>query len=285
MAQVKYDIFTYQLSPITTNQQDLFREIKSADEIMANKNGRFYEVFHDDISFFHRRFKLTYQVEYHTKDVIIIRLANKKKVAIEKGFHRAVFDSEPSSVIIIYNNEDYQYMVIESDRTSFGTSFTVMRILYNALSRELAKYNLQIKIHPKYEEKAFWDLVDQYSEQIEALKFEYEYPNLARVNQTLIEDLKLASKELSSSKTKLEFDATKTHVLTNLTEDNKQLTNMVKASASGAGPIKIKLKTHRNWESTENKVSSLHFDELTVDLPGDSKQEFVEAIIDKLKNQ
>ncbi|MAC94589.1 MAG: hypothetical protein CMC96_03710 [Flavobacteriales bacterium] len=280
----KFDIFTYQLSPVSRPQLGLFDENLTREQLMERKNKLFHEVFKAEVSFYHRRFKLNYRIEHIDKEFILIRLANKKTVSIEKEFHRETFESEPSCLIAIYNKPEIQIMAIESDRTSFGTSFTVAKLLTRTLERELNRLNLRIAINPKYEEKEFWQLIDRFSGQIEKLRFEFEYPNLPRVNDTLSEELKQASRNLKSEKTKIEFDAAKNEVLDNLDEDNSELSDLVKASSEGAGPAKIKVKGYRHWETTANKVKSVEFDELEVDLPNTEVEDYVQALKDLLKN-
>lgn len=281
---IKYDVFTYQLSPIAKAQLGLFNPNLTPEQIMERKNTLFAEIFKGDISFYHRRFKLNYKVEFQDEEVILLRLANRKTVHIEKEFHRESFESEPSCLIAIWNNPDYQLIAIESDRTSFGTSFTVRNIVEKSFRRELEGLNLKVNIHPTYKESDFWDLINTYGGQIERLKFEFEYPNLPRVNKFLTDELKDASRTLNSGKTKLEFSAPDEQILDNVDESNEELSNLVKASAEGAGPTKLKFKGYKRWESTENKVRSVEFDELEVEANEETIRNYVEVLKDFLKH-
>jgi len=285
MSLNKFDIFTYQLSVLPMNQLSLFDKALSKEELMGKKNLFFNEIFKAQLSFYHRRNKLNYKVEFKSDEFILIRLANKKVVHIERKFHRESFESEPSCLVGIYNTQETQYLLIESDRTSFGTSFTVARIIEKAFERELAKFNFRIKIHPKYEEKEFWELLDKYPDQVEGLRFEFEYPNLPRVNKFLSDELKEASKALNSGKTKIEFLAVDDNILDNLVEDNTELNSLVKTSAEGAGPVKIKIKGLKRWESTDNKVKSYEFDSLEVDAPAEMINQYVSGLKNLLSNE
>jgi hypothetical protein len=263
----------------------LFDNQLSREQMMEKRNSYFNEIFYQKLSFFHRRNKLNYKIEYQSDDFILLRLANKRVVHIEREFHRESFESEPSCLVAIYNTPESQYLLVESDKTSFGTSFTVIRVLERAFERELEKLNFQIKIHPKYEEKEFWKLLDKYPYQIEGLKFEFEYPNLPRVNQYLSDELRTASKSLNSGKTKIEFGASNNNILDNLVEENDELNSLVKTSAEGAGPVKIKVKGLRRWESTDNKVKSFEFESLEVEAPEDRVNEYVGALKNLLCNE
>jgi hypothetical protein len=280
----KFDVFTFQMSVNSIIQMKLFQDNLSKEELFKRKNALFSEIFHEKLSFFHRRAKLNYKILHFEKDFILLRLANKKYVHIEKQFHREMFDSEPSCLIAIYNDSEVQKIAVESDKTSFGNSFTAIRIIEKVFSRELENYDLKINIHPIYEEKEFWNLLDRYELQIEALKFEFEYPNLPRVNRHLTDELREASKLLNSEKTKVEFSAGNNDILDNLSQENVNLNSLVKASAEGAGPAKIKVKGLRRWESTDNKVKSFEFDELEIDAPTDKINDYINGLKRLLKN-
>lgn len=128
-------------------------------------------------------------------------------------------------------------------------------------------------------------LFKKYQGRIERLRFEFNKPNLARVNQSLSEELKEASKILNSDKTKLEFSAGEQQVLENLNENNRNLSNLVQASSEGAGPAKLKLKGIRSWESTENTVKSMEIESLEVEADPKTILKFVEKFKGRLKNE
>ena len=261
---IKYDIFTYQISPISNSQFQLFGENYTHDELVKNKNQFFFNIF-EELNFFSSKHKLNYKLEYSDEDFILIRLANKKTLKIEKDFHQAYFESEPSCLIAFYNNPDIQLIAIESDKTSFGNSFAVLKILEKAIDKRLNEYNLRFYPQPKYEARILWEMLERYDGRIEKLQFEFSKPNLSRVNETLSEELKEASKLFNSSKTKIEFNAPEKQVLENLNEDNKQLVDLVKTSAEGAGPAKLKLSGLRSWETTATSVKSIELDTLEIE--------------------
>ncbi|WP_420582069.1 hypothetical protein [Reichenbachiella sp.] len=282
--QVKYDIFTFQLRPKRNIQTHLWNENLTAEEIMDRKNGLFSQSLDEHIGFYTRRGKLNYQVKHKDDESFLFRLANKKTVHLEQEFHRESFPSEPSCAIMIWNNPDYQMIAIESDRTSFGSSKSVKNILEKALSRKLEGVNLDIAIHPNYDESDFWDLVDRYDKEVQNIKFEFEYPNLPAVNKTINETLKQASKAIRSDKTKLEFSASKGDILDNVDVGNEQLTNLVKASSEGAGSVKLKMKGYRRWETTGNNMRHEEFDSLEVDLSSEESANWVASFIERLRS-
>jgi hypothetical protein len=279
---IKYDIFTYQISPISNAQFKLFGENYSYDDLVKNKN-KFFAISFEDLSFFSKRHKLNYKIEYADDEFILIRLANKKTIKLEKKFHEEFHEIEPSCLIGFYNNSDVQLMAIESDKTSFGNSFSVLKIIENALTKQLDYYNLGFYPQPKYEARILWEMLERFDGRVEKLKFEFSKPNLARVNNALSDELKEAGKILNSAITKIEFDAPDKQVLENLNIDNKQLVDLVKTSSEGAGPAKIKLTGLRSWETTENSVKSIELDTLEIEADRETIRTFVQELKDFLK--
>lgn len=281
---IKYDIFTYQISPITNAQIALFGKNVSVEELTKNKNDYFARIF-ENLVFFSSRNKLNYKIEFKSKDFILLRLANKKTVKIEKNFQKEYFDSEPSCLIGFYNSPEIQLIAIESDRTSFGNSFAVLKIIEKAIDKELSEYYLRFYPQPKYEERVLWEMLRKYEGRVEKLQFEFSKPNLARVNESLSDELKEASKLFNSARTKVEFDAPKEQVLENLDENNQPLADLVKASSEGAGPAKIKLTGFRGWETTETSVKSFEFDSLEIESDNETISKFVEQLKNKLQGE
>jgi hypothetical protein len=281
---IKYDIFTYQLSPISNSQFSLFDENYTYNELIEKKNEFFAEIF-KDIAFYSLRHKLNYKIEYAKNDFILIRLANKKTVKIEKDFHSTYFESEPSCLIGFYNDPKIQLIAVESDKTSFGNSFAVLKIIEKSIDKKLNSYNLKFYPQPKYEERVLWEMLKRYEGRIEKLQFEFAKPNLPRVNESLSHDLKEASKLFNSAKTKIEFNAPEEQVLENLTKENLQLADLVKTSSEGAGPAKLKLSGLRQWETTANSVKSIELDSLEIEADVTTIDAFVKNIKNLLRDE
>jgi hypothetical protein len=284
MPKTKFDVFTYQMSPVSVEQLDFFVSQPTAEERMKLKNNLLFDVVAEGLVIYHRKYKLNYRVEYMEPEFMVLRLANKKSVSIEKQFHRETFESEPSCLVAIYNDPEIQIIAIESDKTSFATSFTVAKLLQRSMERGLKNFGLKIAVKPKYEEKEFWDLVDRYAGEIEKLRFEFQYPNLGKVNRTLSDDLKEASRSMGSDTTRVEFNAAEDEVLKNIDPENQELSGLVRASAEGAGPAKIKMKGRRSWESTENKVKFTEYWEMEASGPPSAIKDYIEGFKDNLRN-
>jgi len=283
MPDSKFDLYTYQLSPVRNTQYNLFQSSTPQDELILKKNSIFYEVCTTDLPIFHRSKRLKYKIEYLEEHFILLRIANKKIVAIEKEFHRNEFESEPSCLVAIYNDPEIQVMAVESDKTSFGNSKTVIKLLQKALSKELQKASLRISIQAQYEESAFWQLVRKYDSKIDKLQFTFEHPNLPRVNKFLSDEIKKLSTGISSSRTTILFDAGIGGIL-DVDESNEELNLLVKASSSGAGPIKIRPKGSKRFETTAYNNRSIFFDQLDIDSSSHIKEDYAIRIKQFIKS-
>jgi hypothetical protein len=219
---------------------------------------------------------LKYKILFRDTEYILLRIANKKSVKIEREFQRAEFESNPSITIIIHNHPQTQIIAVESDRISFVSSFAVIKIIQRCFEKNLQRLNFDIRINPIYEEKEFWNIVNKHEKKIERLVFEFDYPNSPRVNKLLSEELKEVAKSLNSKKTKVEFDAENNQILDNLDDNNSKLNDLVSTSAAGAGPAKLRIKGLRGWLSTGDKVKSIELDEIEIESTGTEIAEFVE---------
>src|SRR5689334_7658255 len=112
MSEVKFDIFTFQLSPVTNQQLELFGDYISQEDLIKNKNIYLNNILKENLSFHSNRSLLNYKIEYEDDEFVLLRIANKKTITIERNFHKQSFDSEPSCLIAIYNNPSIQLLAI-----------------------------------------------------------------------------------------------------------------------------------------------------------------------------
>jgi hypothetical protein len=223
------------------------------------------EYFREDtMKFIYRNRKLKALVEARSKDLLILKLANIKKQSLELNFQRQSFENHPSCYIIINNDPRVQVIAIQYDKVAFGSTDTAIDILHKALDAYLINFNLGISIKPILDEKQVWRTLEKYKGRISKLHFEFGKPNLARINKTLSEELKTLSRNVNSATTVVEFNAPKDHVLENISKQNSDLDNLVKAITKGAGETRVKLKGVRTWESMKDKIKGVFIDEIDI---------------------
>lgn len=137
-------IYSYQFAPLN-DEPDLFIDIqKKNKELMDNKNKIFDSII-EPIEFRYRNKVYEKEVDIHKEDMIVMRLANKKNVKLEKDFHVIEQEDEPSCLTLIDNHEYIQRIAIEKNAHSFNNTDTIKNILLenfrNVLKdKELAFY-------------------------------------------------------------------------------------------------------------------------------------------------
>ncbi|MEQ3057764.1 MAG: hypothetical protein ACLUER_12570 [Odoribacter splanchnicus] len=275
----KFDIYTFQFSPIIEDGTLSFEDIEAERKrIMENKNEFFEEVL-TSATFVHRSKSLPLVVEYSDQDLKVIRIANIKTIEIERDFVKEWTENQPSCIVIIYNNAEVQRIAIEQKIEAFTDTKVVSSILNKTFNYKLRHYNLAIKINEEYNVQEFWNIASQYEKSIKKLRFEFNYPNLPRVTKNLNSALKNASEIVNSTRSAIEFNAEDEKTLQNINVNNKTINGLVKASAEGGTPIKMRVKGYKKYVETGNKAKTIEFD---LDLSTENIEE-VKDILRELK--
>ena len=79
-------------------------------------------------------------------DVTVMRIANVKKMLIEKNFHPETVEHNPSCFVIFDNRTGCRRVLIQKLATSFSSTDQVMKILQRGLEKRLAAYYIGIKL-------------------------------------------------------------------------------------------------------------------------------------------
>lgn len=281
-----FNMYTYQFNPIHNLPiGSLFDEyfLQEQDKIMSQKNIAFEKailVAIQDSEFYHRRHKLSAQLIIHQEDVIVFRIANKRKVVLEKEFVESIETNEPSSLVLIYNNKEIQRMAIEQHREAFPDTDIVAKIIQNATSRLLHEDKLNVSIRKEFCETEFWNFVRENPNQIQMIRFEFEYPNLPRLREHISDVIKEAGKSISGDKASIQYESTNNGLC--LEEDNQELQQLNRVSSESGNPIVLRLRGQRTYHKTGKTTVTKEIDELdiTVDNVAD-----IQNILRTLNNQ
>lgn len=257
-----FSIYTYQFSPVIDG--DLFSEVLfERKKIMSQKNTVFERII-KETKYVHRNKILSAQLIFIQGDIIAFRLANRKTVRLEKKFQEEVEINEPSSLVIIYNSSFEQRIAIEQNTNAFSETEVVAKILRNSFVKVLKRFNLSITIRKEYQKQEFWSFVQEHTENIEMLRFEFDYPNLPRVSKCIEDLIKDVSEETLSTKTRFELNSGENNNL-KITEDNNQITNLAKASSESGNPIIMKVKGYKSFFKTGKTTRTVELDEVEVE--------------------
>lgn len=261
----KFNIYTYQFSPIPL-QTNLFEAQRlTLRECMNNKHQIFTEVLNaETLKLTYRNKEYPHRMLYANNDVYVLQIANRKSVVLEQNFQRMSIDNAPSVYVIIDNRENSQRILIE-DEVAFSDTSVIQNILLSSFKSILATSGLVIRIEKEYERSEFWNVVDAHPESITMVRFQMMYPNLPRISQHIHDLLRDASETVNSHNTSLELKAEPGTTLI-LSRDNEQLHDLNNASADSGCVTKIKINGLRSFVSTGQTTKSIEIDNLEAEL-------------------
>lgn len=263
-----FNMYTYQFNPIQNIPVgSLFDEYftQEQDRIMAQKNVAFEKVILEAISdteFYHRSRKLSAQLLFNMDNVIVFRMANKKKVVMEKEFVESIETNEPSTLILIYNSSDVQRIAIEQHRDAFPDTDIVAKIIQNSVCRLMRSHKLNVSIRKEYCETEFWNFVQENPNQIQMIRFEFDYPNLPRLRHYISDVIKEAGRSISGDKAHIQYETTDGAL--NLEQNNENLQHLNKVSSEGGNPIIFRLRGQREHHKTGQTTVTKEIDELDI---------------------
>lgn len=259
-----FNMYTFQFSPkvapkIGTLLDDYFAG--EQNEIMSKKNSVFANALLK-FDFVHYGRRLSAQLILNHDNIIAFKVANKKRVVLEKEFVESVETNEPSTLVIVCNDPEIQRIAIEQHREAFQDTDIVANFIQSSISRHISGDRLNISIRKEYQETEFWDFVRQYPEQIQMVRFELDYPNLPRLQYIIGDVIKEAGRSIDGDKALVEYQSSKSSLTLN--EGNEYLINLNKVSSEGGNPIKLRLRGHREHMKTGNTTVTKEIDELEI---------------------
>lgn len=248
-------VYTYQFAPKVKDREqysELFPDKDvSPDKIMEKKQETFQSLFDDDSAFTFTVDNETFnhRILLNSGGIIMLKIANNKKIFHEENFVVKSIDDQPSSIVIIDNRKDCQSIAIQDKRSSFSSTDQIAGIMKKSFNAVLWKRFLVVDIRRRLEEKSFWQLVGHYPSGIKAVRFGIPYPNLPRVSDNVRDLFKDMAKEFGAN-SKYEIDAIEGQSL-RLAESNEYLRELVHASSESGHDIMVQpIGSGRRWVST-----------------------------------
>ena len=272
--------YRYQLLPLDRNQtKDLYHDI-SAKEIITRKNQFFSEALTHLPKINHKRVELHISVEEIQKDFFLIQLAPSRPLTRETAdSRREKVENWPHIDAYILNNQDDQLLIIQERVTAFANTDTVANIILRGTRGVLDKIGLSLQIEPLFDESYFWGLVNQYSNRITWVEFEFVTPNMANISKTLVNTLKNLGKETNAVREQLTLRSDPLSSL-DITPSNELIQGLVEYTSKGAGDIKLKIKGIRKRFQTSTSRREVHLS--GIEVTADAK-EIIEIIREALR--
>ena len=177
------------------------------------------------------------------------------------------------------NNQDDQLLIIQERVTAFANTDTVANIILRGTRGVLDKIGLSLQIEPLFDESYFWGLVNQYSNRITWVEFEFVTPNMANISKTLVNTLKNLGKETNAVREQLTLRSDPLSSL-DITPSNELIQGLVEYTSKGAGDIKLKIKGIRKRFQTSTSRREVHLS--GIEVTADAK-EIIEIIREALR--
>lgn len=256
MSKLTFDLFRFQLIPISTKQVRLnLEEDKtleySYDELVAEKNNIFDKLVNE-----FTMSKTDFPVIKFAEDegYYLFGIANKKTTLIVNDFKESQITTEPFVYVCINTSSDSQLIAISRNQNAFSNTNVVKNILRDVFKKHLKSYGLVVEIEALFEIDTFWSITDRYRDKIKEIDFEIVKPNMSRISRRINNTIKPLIKSTNSHKTNLKLSAPKDGVLENINKENEIVSGLVDYSSEGGGEVSLKIEGLRK----RMKSSKMH---------------------------
>lgn len=266
----------------------LFDELPSPQDRMDKKLDYIHKIITDSNFRFKRKKEgnLNHKMYLDQRGIMVLKIANSKQLRLEEDFKIEKHQNYPSCFVVFDIRDNCQRIAIEDDLSSFSNTDVVRNIIEYTLKQDLKPYGLSIEIKKEYDQNEFWELVGGLEKGVSMVRFQFSYPNLPRVRQSINELLSDESKVVQSKQTMLEFRTEESEQL-ELHQSNEQLLGLVDASANSGHEITIKARGIKKFMRTGQTTKSIEIDNLEAvvkDSDGDMFLSKVDKIIEKLNS-
>lgn len=257
-----FTIYTYQFSPLTSSQGDLFTHtfLDPPGQSLIRAE-YFLNVLHEERHIWLARFFNEQPREFFLSDgtkqyeckilanqsgVVVLRIANEKSDKREIHFQEFREKNQPSCLVIIDNREEgIQTVCVQHRPQAFRSTKRVAAILESALNNYLKRCRLRLGIKAKYFTSEFWSTLSKNPQGIEQVEFHFPYPNMAAISD-LVSEITVMAKQTNSEPT-LSLKGQHGENL-HITPEMEFVINAIKACAASGYPVFVKPRGLRRKE-------------------------------------
>jgi|SRR5690554_502566 len=277
---LNFHIYRYHLLPISqdTVQTSLFpKQTFTQKEIIERKN-EFFKISLVNISE-NKKIRTPMIIHWQDEDYFVLKVANKKVTTIYKDFKPSDHPTEPFVYVLINNDPKVQKIGISENIQAFSNPMVVKNVLSKVFNKELEDLGLSITIKNLFDKQDFWKIIENNSNKITYIDFQFVRPNLAKISKSLNEVFRNFSKDLNSHESHLSVKSPTNGVLENLDKDNDTLKGLTEYSSNGGGNVKIKVKGIRKLINTNEKPVTVEVDEVNIEGVADQILPVIKSII------
>lgn len=275
-----FTAYRYQLLPLDRNDtKDLYHNF-SAEQIVARKNEFFADALTHLPKVNHKRVEVNISIEAIQQEFFRIRLAPSRPLTRETtDSRREKVENWPHIDAYVLNKPEDQLLIIQDRPTAFANTDTVANIILRGTRGALDKIGLSLQIEPLFDKAYFWGLVNQYSNRITWVEFEFVTPNMANISKTLANTLKNLGKETNAVREQITLSSDASSSL-DISQTNATIQGLVEYTSQGAGDIKLKIKGIRKRFQTSSSRREVHLS--GVEITAEAK-DIVEIIREALR--
>ncbi|PJI95563.1 hypothetical protein CLU85_0274 [Acidovorax sp. 69] len=271
--------YRYQLLPLDRNEtKDLYLNF-SVEEIVARKNDFFAEALTHLPKISHKRVEVNISIEEVQQDFFRVKLAPSRPLTRETAdSRREKIENWPHIEAYILNNPDDQLLIIQERVSAFANTDTVANIILRGTRVALDQIGLSLQIESMFNESYFWGLVNQYSNRITWVEFEFITPNMANISKTLANTLKNLGKQTNAVKEQLTLRSDPSSSL-DIDQSNETIQGLVEYTSKGAGDIKLKIKGIRKRFQTSTSRREVHLSGIEITADANEIVEIIRAAL------
>ena len=239
---IVFRAYRYQLLPLDRNEtKDLYHDY-SVEEIIRYKNQFFAKALDFLPKTTHKKINLNISVEEIGEELLKIQIAPSRPLTREThDYKQEKVENWPHIQAYVLNNPNDQFLIIQDRVNSFSNTDVVANIILRGTRSSLDKAGLSLQIEPLFNKAYFWDLVDQYSNKIIWVEFEFITPHMSNISKTLANTLKNLGKETNAVREQLTLRSDPSSSL-DISKKNTTIQGLVDYTSQGAGDIKLKIK-------------------------------------------
>lgn len=256
--------YRYQLLPLDRNETKDLYLADTPSEIIEHKNFYFAEALKQLPNTNQKRVEINISVSTIGQDFFKIELAPSRPLTRETADQkREKVENWPHIEAYVLNERDDQLLIIQERPTAFANTDTVANFIRRGTRAMLDKIGLSLHIEPLFDESYFWGLVNQYTNRITWIEFDFVTPNMSNISKTLERTLKSLGKETNAVKEQLTLRSDPSSSL-DISPDNHVIRGLVDYTSQGAGDIKLKIKGIRRRFQTSNSRREVHLSGIEV---------------------
>ena len=284
----RFDLYRYQILPISRKQMRLFDKPISPEELKAKKNAFFMQTLNrlvDDGQFSYREHLVNHRALHRDADIVIIQLnISRGRVPVEtEDFTKEKFVNYPNFIVGFNNRDDSQFILIEREYKAFRFTHIAAKMLEDNLNSAIEDYLLHIEINAVFDTGDFWELIRKYPS-IYHVEFELVAPNLTNIHGEIEDSIEDWFPNTNATTIGIEMNSDKQSNL-NLEPGVEPTTSFANVASRGGGNIILRAKEVDYTITTKEFVKRFQCKELDVEADGTVKNldELIELLESKAK--